>query len=198
VGKQTEFELGFDLVVALTLVASSLLWVRAGIHRKADSVASRYFDPVLAAVMAYCCYMAAALLADAEFPKFLQDHLFDGLAVAFLIGFLINRLPRDSPRTAFPSIRRPVIVLFILFVAGALTFGLIAAAAVFSSGSNDYGRPLLYCAFYGGWLFASAYSGMVYVIDPAYRIMWWFEKRPQVPDPGVPREDPAAGPPSPS
>jgi hypothetical protein len=188
VGKNTEVTLGSGLVVALAILAGIALYgrvlvnlaIRAG---KASNTASRHFDAILAAIIAYSCYMAAALMADAEFPKFLRDHLFDGLALAFLVGLLINRFPSDRPRTAFPIIRRPFVVLLVLFMGGGLIFGLIAIAAVFSSGSNEYERPLLYCSIYGGWIFLFGYMMLAFTMSPLDSvrdgIIWYLRKRPQ-------------------
>ena len=69
-------------------------WLKARPRRLAQA-------PVVAAVMAYIVYVTAAFWAGAEFPQFLREHLFDGLAPAAAVGFLVNRVPMDSPRTAF-------------------------------------------------------------------------------------------------
>jgi hypothetical protein len=154
----------------------------------ADTAIPRGFDTVVAAVLAYGSYVAAALLANAEFPQFLREHLFDGLAPAALVGFFVNRFPRDKPKEAFKQIRWPWIIFMLLWIGGALVFGLIAAAAVFGSGSNDLGFSLLICAGIGGLLFPITYWATIYAIDmlnykpPLVRycfskVKWWFSKR---------------------
>ncbi len=54
--------------------------------------------------MAYSMYVAAAVVAGAAFPEFLREHLFDGLAPAALVGYLVSKLPFTKPREAFPRI----------------------------------------------------------------------------------------------
>ena len=148
-----------------------------------------HYTSIVAGAMAYGYYVGAALLAGAEFPKFLRDHLFDGLAPAALVGILIDLYPRTNPAEAYPKIRRPVIILLIYFVTGAVVFGLIGAAAVFSSGENDYTRTVQYAAWFGGLIFPAAY--IANVTTPDYtsphdtfrgktrwdRTKWWFTKR---------------------
>lgn len=149
----------------------------------ADAVTPQGFEIVVAAVLAYGSYVAAALLANAEFPQFLREHLFDGLALAALVGFFVNRFPRTRPQEAFKQIKWPWMILLLLWIGGALVFGLIAAAAVFGSGSNDFGFSLLICAGFGGLLFPITYWATVYAIDSLNKkkrsdmVRWWFTKR---------------------
>ena len=144
---------------------------------------------VVAAVMAYTSYVAAALYAGAEFPGFLREHLFDGLVPAAAVGLLVNNFPAESPETALPWIRRPVMVLVAYLAGGALIFGLIAAAAVFSSGTGNFSGPVVLCASFGGLLFSGAFLGGAVPAD-VYRksvykksrwsmVRWWFGKRPK-------------------
>ena len=156
----------------------------------------RVEGPVIAAVTAYVFYVAAALIADAKMPEFLREHLFDGLAPAAVVGLLVSSIPREHPRAALPWIRRPVMILVVLFAGGALIFGLIAAAAVFASGSNGFAQPVRICALGGGILFAGTYWAAagedVEVSDRWWpRVEWWFRKRPKpaaLPEPGGPGE----------
>jgi len=149
----------------------------------ADWVRSHYTS-VVAGAMAYACYLIADLKASAPFPQFLRDHLFDGLAPAALVGVLVDLFPSENPAGAFPRIRRPITIMLMLFAAGAAIFGLIAAAAVFSSGRSDYGSPVWSLALFGGFLFGYGYYNQVGRIhgrslgkDYWSRKMWWFGKR---------------------
>jgi WD40 repeat protein len=143
-----------------------------------------HLKPMIAAAMAYTYYVAAAWLAGADFPQFLQDHLFDGLAPAALVGLLIDFYPTADPVTAFPRIRRPVVIPIMFFVLGTVIFGLIAAAAVFSSGENNYALVVPRTALYGGLIFPVAYitqvAGPVTPRGETWwsRMMWWFRARP--------------------
>jgi hypothetical protein len=125
VNKTTEQALGALLILGVSLVALTVIMLRSGYKGK------RVEGPVIAAVTAYVFYAAAALIADAKMPEFLREHLFDGLAPAAVVGLLVSSIPREHPRAALPWIRRPVMILVVLFAGGALIFGLIAAAAVF-------------------------------------------------------------------
>jgi hypothetical protein len=151
-------------------------------QRRQVSDAPPRFEAVVAAIMAYSIYIGAAILAGAAFPEFLREHLFDGLAPAALVGFLFHFIPRESPRTAFPRIRLPILIPIMLGIGGILIFGLIAAAAVFASGKNDFGVPIVFCAAAGGYLFSFGYAQMV-VLDRSERIRgkptfkWWFTIR---------------------
>ena len=148
--------------------------------------------PVITAVMAYSFYVAAALYGGAAFPGFLREHLFDGLAPAAVVGLLVNSIPTERPETAFPWIRRPVMILVVFYAGGALIFGLIAAAAVFASGTDDFTGPIALCAFFGGALFPLAYylDANPDTADSWSRLRWWFGKRPkdEMPEPSGPRE----------
>ena len=151
--------------------------------------------PVVAAAMAYGFYVAAALFAGAKFPEFLREHLFDGLAPAAVVGLLVGSYRWDNPLAAFPWIRRPVLILFVVFVGSALIFGLIAAAAVFASGSNDFTGPVWTCAWRGGLIFTIGYflvAGRAVAGWPA-RVQWWLSERPTTaatPHPNSPRPQP--------
>lgn len=90
------------------------------------------------------------MLANAEFPEFLREHLFDGLAPAAVVGLLVNTLPRDNVRTALPKIFYPVMIPILFYAEGSLIFGAIAAAAVFTSGKSDFKTPVIVCALIGG------------------------------------------------
>ena len=50
-------------------------------------------------------------MAGAEFPAFMRDHLFDGLAPAALAGLLVGAFPRENPDDALPWIGWPVLIL---------------------------------------------------------------------------------------
>lgn len=113
-------------------------WVRS--HLKA----------VLAGGMAYAYYVAAALVAGAEFPKFLQEHLFDGLAPAALIAGLIDLYDRRDPAHAYRKLPVPGTILLMLFAVSAVFFALIGAAAVLGSETNNYLPAVLVTAAYGG------------------------------------------------
>jgi hypothetical protein len=136
--------------------------------------------------MAYGAYVAAALLVNAGFPEFLRDHLFDGMVLAGLVGLLVTRSLRPNPFEAFPRVRRPVMFLVIYSLTGAAIFALIAALAVFVSGSSDYGNPIVLCAFIGGYVFFWPFFFSFYmsVIGGTRRqrwlamIKWWFTKLP--------------------
>jgi hypothetical protein len=148
-------------------------WVRS--HLKA----------VLAGGMAYAYYVAAALVAGAEFPKFLQEHLFDGLAPAALIAGLIDLYDRRDPAHAYRKLPVPGTILLMLFAVSAVFFALIGAAAVFGSETNNYLPAVLVTAAYGGGIFPVAYWSNTVGEVPGdtrwARAAWWFERRP--PDP---------------
>jgi hypothetical protein len=172
---------GFLLMVAIYSLAGTALAVRKtlGVQKSApDAGAPWHFGSVVASMMAYGFYVAAALMANAEFPQFLRDHLFDGLAPAALVGVLVDRSLRDDPREAFPRVRRPVWILFDLFISGIAIFSSTAAAAVFSSGSNDFIRPIVYCSFFGGLTLPVAYFTTIFRSDNKVPSSWWWTKRP--------------------
>jgi len=172
---------GGILVLGVAMLATLSIVARAPRFAWSPSAgARRRFETVVAAVMAYGIYVAAALQADAEFPRFLRDHLFDGLAPAALVGLLVSRFPRDNPRTAFPGIRLPFLIDVLFAVSGAMIFGLIGAAAVFASGSSDF-WPVALCAAFGGIIFPYGYGQLIYFegdIEGWWpRLKWWFKKR---------------------
>ena len=183
----TKQTLALGLVGGVFVAWFILISITAGRQKRMTGV------PAVTAVMAYTCYVAAALLADAEFPAFLREHLFDGLAPAAAVGLLVNRFPTESPGKALPRIRRPVMVLIVFSAGGALIFGLIAAAAVFSSGTGNFALPVKLCAGFGAFLFFVAYFGVgtAYVaidLPSKPKVEWWFAKRPRhaaTPEPGA-------------
>ena len=177
--------------------------------------ASEYFEAVFAAVMAYGFFAAAALIANAPVPGFFHDHLVDGLALAFLVAFLVRMLPLDRPAEALQWIRRPCWILVLFAVGGAVAFGVIGAAGAFEAGGGWF---LFYtaaagCAAFGALIFPYAYWLMVTLSD-AYSgwtawFTWWFKIRPESPEgsesgpaaepvPAVAEPGPAAGAPSPA
>ena len=105
------------------------------------------FEQLLAAAEAYATYLSAAMIGGAKFPEFLQNHLFDGLAPAAVVGVLIYFLTADQLTKPFDKVSRPYIVPLRFGLAASAVFGLIAAAAVFSSGASDYVKP----ALLGNW-----------------------------------------------
>jgi hypothetical protein len=100
-------------------------------------------DQVVAGTVAYGYYIAAAAMVGDQIPSFLRDHLFDGFGPAVLVGFLMYRI-----RNAKAGLS----TVALLYLQSALVFGLIAAAAVFTSGKGNY-FPALYAALIGGWAF---------------------------------------------
>jgi hypothetical protein len=179
--QHTELVAGLWLVVGTLLTGSLLLFFRGPfVHWLSSSPdVLRRFDAITAGVMGYGFYVAADCLSAAEWPEFLRDHLFDGLVPAALIGLPILFLPRDNPHTAFPRIRKPWMILASFYVCGALIFGLVAAAAVFSSGSKYFGDTIGFCAALGGIVFPLAYFRAVLDYIPESKFWkWWFTKRP--------------------
>jgi hypothetical protein len=152
--------------------------------------------PAVAAVIGYVCYVAAALFADAKFPEFMREHLFDGLAPAAAVGLLVNIFPAEHPEKALPWIRRRVMILVLFYAGGALIFSAIALAAVFVSGSQDYfGKPVAYCAIWGGYLFGFLFFAQVNRAAPQESwsefLLWWLTKpreRAAMPEPSGPEE----------
>jgi hypothetical protein len=178
VSENTEQAIGFILAGVMVAVGGLALYIKNSIYDwySWPEETRRRIDSIAAAVLAYLCYVSADFLAGSEFPRFLRDHLFDGLVPAALVGILIGRFPRDNPLEAFPRIERPINILVWLFAGGALVFGVIAAAAVFSSEGTDYGDAIYFCASYGGGLFVVAYVTLVSEHLRA-RQKWWFTKR---------------------
>jgi hypothetical protein len=188
VNKAAEQSLANWLLLGLAVGWGALIALRRSAWKTKGIAEAR----VVAGVMAYACYVAAALLAGAKFPGFLREHLFDGLAPAAAVLLLVNSFPVDRPRTAFPWIRRPVIILVVLFAGGALIFGLIGAAAVIASGIEKFASPVTRCAVLGGWLFSVGYFLVAGSEEDGRRrpeVQWWFRKRPRqaaTPVPGGP------------
>jgi hypothetical protein len=116
------------------------------------------YEQVIAAALAYGYYVAAALMAGAQFPEFLRDHLFDGFGPAVLVGFLIYRFNPGISEAATGSDLPPRSTFLTVLIPGAAVMGLIAAAAVFSSGLADYFWPVFGAAFLGGSTFPLALS----------------------------------------
>ena len=168
-------DVGTWLVVGAYLAAGTVIALRMGEKGR------RVEQPAIAAATAYLFYLGAALMAGAEWPEFLREHLFDGLAPAAVVGFLISFIPREQPRAALPWFRRAGL----LFAGGALVFGLIAAAAVFASGSDRFAKPVEWCALWGGGVFAAAYW-------TGYRedVVEEPSKRAALPEPGGPEGAP--------
>lgn len=192
--KSTELAVGIYVMVGVALVGSVALSYKPSpppggdtSDRSITDWVRRYYRSIVAGAMAYGYYVAAALMAGAEFPKFLRDHLFDGLVPAALVAILIDVYPRANPTKAFLKIHRPVtMILIVFFIPGAVIFGLIGAAAVFSSGETNYIVPVLLTAWFGGLIFPTAYVEQIIVPDDNIsigetrwdRTKWWFKKRP--------------------
>jgi hypothetical protein len=175
--KIAERGVGVDLMLGIFFVWNFYVFITQRVRKSKPMIGV----PIAAAVIAYTCYMAAALLGGAEFPEFLREHLFDGLAPGAAIGLIINYFPAENPEEALLWIRRPVIVIVAYGVGGALMFGLIAAAAVFTSGSDDFALPIWYCAFIGANMFSSAYfvaADRLGTVWEPKNLKWYFEKRP--------------------
>jgi hypothetical protein len=145
-----ELEVGIYSEVALAVVGGVVLSYLPKIRPAARR---RQLNTVTAAAMAYGFYVAAALVGGAAFPRFLRDHLFDGLVPAAVVGVLVDRFIRSDPPTSTRRFRS----LLSFFSGGAAIFGAIAAAAVFSSGTDAYLVPLVVTSVFGGTLFVSAY-----------------------------------------
>jgi hypothetical protein len=68
----------------------------------------------------------------------------------------------------------------VLGAGGALVFGLIAAAAVFSSGSDDFlGKPVGWSALAGGSVFLYSVFAVATLPKRPRVVRWLFEKRPK-------------------
>jgi hypothetical protein len=178
---------GIELLVTLVVFGGLIYMYGSAVIPTRSTDSPLRFEPLAAAVMAYSFYAVSALIADAPLPEFFREHLFDGFAPAALVALLVYAFPRMSPSRALPRIRLPLMILVLFFWAGALVFGLIAAAAVFSSGSNNYWLPLALCAGGGALLFPYAYVVLM-SFDPEVdlwrrtnhrrKIIWFFTKRP--------------------
>jgi MFS family permease len=118
--------------------------------------------------MAYGFYVAAALIADAKVPQFFRGHLFDGFAPAAAVGLLIDRFPGRYVNQ-FQARKRPFVTSLLYFLAGAVVFGGIAAAAVFSSNTSEFPYTVLWCGLFGGLTFPIAYISTVRIskVQPA-------------------------------
>jgi hypothetical protein len=185
VERGAEYSLGMWLAISIAgfgvvALSTRVMLIKEFDLQKPSKNAPPIFETVLAAIMAYGFYLAAAFQADAEFPQFLRDHLFDGLALAALAGLLVKSFPRNDPRAALPWIRWPFLIPILFAVGGAMIFGLIGATAVFSSGSNDF-WPAGLCALCGGLLFPQAYGQAISFTDDLSgwrpRLKWWFKNR---------------------
>jgi hypothetical protein len=162
-------------------------------HKGNTPVKSR-FAPALSAAMAYGMYIAAALAADARFPEFLRNHLFDGLAPAAVVGLLIDRIPVDNTIVPFPRIRLPIVIVVLFYAAGFVVFGAIAAAAVFSAGSSHFTTPVIYSGTVGGTLFPAMYFVAATATGPrwmGYRgtVKWLFTRQAKVTGPAGEGDD---------
>jgi hypothetical protein len=179
-----EGPLGFSLMAGTVTCAALVLLTRVTVRRRRRMVEA----PVLAGVLAYVFYVGAALIAQAKFPEFLREHLFDGLAPAAVVGLLINSFFTGGFPIRWTRIRRPAVILVAFFAFGALIFGLIAAAAVFASGTGYYfGQPIVWPAWLGGVLFAMTFFLAVAENFGYPSVKWWFTKRPEsavIPKPG--------------
>ena len=173
--------LGLGWVIGGVIV----LGLRPRLTRNLSKEGQRRFDAIAAAALTYVCYTLSALLADAPLPEFFREHLFDGFAPAALVGLLVIAFPREHPRAAFPRIRQPNAVMAVFYMVSGLIFTLVAATAVFSSGSNQFNKSLVVCGLLGASI--STYAYIVAVLadtgaDPAlgspWSIFWWFKKRP--------------------
>jgi hypothetical protein len=142
----SEFMWGLNMTWALPIIAEVLL-VAAKTSNHTPSAKETQspirIDQVVAGTVAYGYYIAAAAMVGVQIPSFLRDHLFDGFAPAVLVGFLMYRI-RDA--------KAELSTVLLLYLQSAAVFGLIAAAAIFTSGKDNY-VPVLYAALIGGWAF---------------------------------------------
>ncbi len=185
-------------VVNIGIVTSAVLVVVHQSRREAHKDPARIrFPSAVYGAMAYGCYLAAALLTGVRISGFLRNHLFDGLALAFLVGFLTERIPFEDAADAFRRwIRLPAFVCFWFYVGGAVVFGAIGAAAVFSSGSSDFTTPVSVTAVIGASLFLTLYAETA--IDDVKRrdrignvgaAKWFFTRRAKLPRAGRDGDD---------
>jgi peptidoglycan/LPS O-acetylase OafA/YrhL len=157
-GIMAETRVGYVLLSFLVLAGASAFVLRARLARQqrpADAL--QRYDAITAAVLAYLCYAASALQVQVPLPGFFREHLFDGFAPAALVGYLVTRFSSERARTAAQQFRPASLIL--LSVSGLLVFALIAAAAVFASGSNEFLWPVVTSALTGGSVFLYAYVG---------------------------------------
>jgi hypothetical protein len=166
----SEVSAGFYLAVGLAIVGGFvMLYISTRASRGGLWDRSRAWT---AAFMAYGFYLAADLLANAEFPKFLRDHFFDGFAPAAVVGLLVDRFFRRLPSEK-PTTNRPIWSVLGFSLSAALTFGAIGAIAVFTSGSNGYFRAVLATTVFGACAFAITYVTSVRV-GTGWK--WWFQR----------------------
>jgi hypothetical protein len=145
-GHWTEFTWGLNMLWGLPVIAQGLLIAaKAANHTPSanDTQNPIHIEQVAAATVAYGYYIAAAMMVGAQFPSFFRDHLFDGFAPAVLVGFLIYRI-----RNAQAGVSNAAV----LYLQSAVVFGLIAAAAIFTSGKDNF-LLALYAALIGGFIF---------------------------------------------
>jgi hypothetical protein len=145
-GRYSEFMWGLNMIWILPVVAEVLLLAAKASNRTpptGDTQSPIGIEEVAAAATAYGYYIASALMVGAQFPGFLRDHLFDGFAPAALVGFLIYRIHGAQVRLS---------KIALLYLQSATVFGLIAAAAIFTSGKDNF-VPVLYAALIGGFMF---------------------------------------------
>jgi hypothetical protein len=109
---------------------------------------------IIAGALAYGYYIAAALMAGARFPKFLQDHLFDGFGPAALVAFLIYRFRLEDGKPDAYNL----LTFVLLYFQSAVVFAVIAAAAVFSTGTYNF-VPVIWAAVIGGATFPAGIVG---------------------------------------
>jgi hypothetical protein len=113
----------------------------------------------LAAVTAYLVYVSAALFANAPITKFLRNHLVDGFAAAAALVILIDRILNEPSDLRG---KRPVIGLLAFFLGAAVLCAAIGAAAVFSSGKNDFAFPVGFVAGIGALDLTGFYALTIY------------------------------------
>jgi hypothetical protein len=145
-GHMSEFMYGLQMLWLLPVLAEVLLLAADTSNRTPPTNETQSpigIDQVVAGTVAYGYYIAAALMVGVQIPNFLRDHLFDGFGPAALVIFLMYRI-RNS-RAGSSTVAR-------LYLQSAVVFGLIAAAAIFTSGKHNY-VPVLYAALIGGWAF---------------------------------------------
>jgi hypothetical protein len=141
-----EFMWGLNMTWGLPVIAEVLLVAAKTSNRTTSAQETRGpidVHQVVAGTVAYGYYIAAAAMVGVQIPSFLRDHLFDGFGPAVLVGFLMYRIRDAQARLS---------TVAFLYLQSAAVFGLIAAAAVFTSGKDNY-VPVLYAALIGGWAF---------------------------------------------
>jgi hypothetical protein len=151
-GHMSEFMWGLNLMSGLPILAVLLLGAAKTPNRTppAGTQSPIGVDQIVAGTVAYGYYIAAAMMAGDHLLNFLRDHLFDGFAPAALVVVLMFRIRNARLST--------VGLLFLLYLQSAAVFGLIAAAAVFTSGKDNF-VPVLYAALIGGFIFPLVVRG---------------------------------------